>query len=383
MARTVEPDGTGGRALNAELQQFVRECLARGIARDDLRAQLAQAGWPADEVETALAAWADASFPVPVPRRRPHVSARETFLYLVMFVVLYVTAFSTGAVAFQFVNRWLPDPVTGRALEFESWRAALRNALAGIVIAFPLFAALARFIGRQRARDPERRESAVRKWLTYLTLFVAALVLIGDLITLVVRMLAGEMPPRFIAKFAIVLAIAAYVFGHYLTSLRSDEARRPSGSEPTWRARNAGVVVAIVAVTGIVLAGSPQQARHETADRQRIADLRRIAGAVDIYYGARDALPPSLDSLAHTNGSELESIQDPTTRRPYEYRAVNDSTYELCATFQTRDVDDDRTQPVDGSGRTPIFWRHPAGRACFRLQPITARPGVSAVPPTR
>src|SRR5262249_49181636 len=157
--------------------------------------------------------WADTVFPVPVPRRRPRLSARETFLYLVMFVTLYVTAFNVGALLFRFVDRWLPDPVAARsyAMAEPARLMAIRNALAALVIAFPVFVALARLIGRARARDPEQRDSAVRKWLTYVTLFVAALVILGDLTALVARLLSGELPPRFVTKVLVVLAIAGFV----------------------------------------------------------------------------------------------------------------------------------------------------------------------------
>src|SRR5438128_189439 len=96
--------------MNADLQQFVRDSLARGLARDAIREQLDRAGWRPEEIDAALAAWAETDFPVPVPRRRTYLSAREAFLYLVLFVTLYVTAFNVGTLLFQFIERWLPDP---------------------------------------------------------------------------------------------------------------------------------------------------------------------------------------------------------------------------------------------------------------------------------
>jgi hypothetical protein len=97
--------------VNPDLRQFIRDALARGIAREEIRQALLQAGWPAEEIEAELAAWAEAPFPIPVPRRRPYLSAREAFLYLVMFVTLYVTAFNVGVVLFEAIERWVPDPV--------------------------------------------------------------------------------------------------------------------------------------------------------------------------------------------------------------------------------------------------------------------------------
>src|SRR2546428_8408636 len=91
--------------VNAELQHFVREALARGIPRAEIRAQLGGAGWRPEEVDAALGAWAEASFAIPVPRRHPSLSAREAFLYLVMFSTLYVAAFNAGRVLFGVIER--------------------------------------------------------------------------------------------------------------------------------------------------------------------------------------------------------------------------------------------------------------------------------------
>ena len=80
-----------------------------------------------------------------------------------------------------------------------------------------------RRIGREVARDASRRLSAVRRWLTYLTLFIAASVLIGDLISLVNTLLGGELSARFALKTAVVALLAGGVFGWYLHDLRQEE----------------------------------------------------------------------------------------------------------------------------------------------------------------
>ena len=73
------------------------------------------------------------------------------------------------------------------------------------------------------ARSPAKRLSAVRRWLTYVTLFLAATVLIGDLITLVYNLLGGELSLRFVLKVLVVGTIAGAIFGYYLRDLRREE----------------------------------------------------------------------------------------------------------------------------------------------------------------
>lgn len=72
-------------------------------------------------------------------------------------------------------------------------------------------------------KDPDKRSSKIRKWLTYITLFIAAGVIIGDLITLVYNVLNGELTTRFILKVLTVGGIAGSIFGYYLWDLRKEE----------------------------------------------------------------------------------------------------------------------------------------------------------------
>ncbi len=357
--------------MNADLQLFVREALARGLARPAIREQLLAAGWRPEEVESALAAFADVDFPVPVPRRRPYLSAREAFLYLVLFATLYITAFNLGLVLFSCLDRWLPDAMA-RDYARRAAVEGIRGGIAGLVIAFPIFLFVSTLIGRAVAREPETRGSKVRKWLTYVTLFVAALVIIGDLTFLVQRLLSGELPARVLWKTLVVLAIAGTVFGHYLADLRGEErdgaARRRRTAGLAWV-----VIAAVVAtiVAGLATTGSPRQARLRALDEQRVQNLTRIWELLEKERSRGAALPATLDELAARPGApEAGVFVDPETFVQYDYRVVDSATVELCATFTTAD-----SSSRPGREGAPLFWRHPAGRHCFTV-PVRKPPAV-------
>ena len=61
---------------DANLLDFVKAALERGEARDRIKDVLKRAGWPEDQIDSALAAFADIDFAVPVPRPRSYGSAR-------------------------------------------------------------------------------------------------------------------------------------------------------------------------------------------------------------------------------------------------------------------------------------------------------------------
>jgi len=93
-----------------DLDLFVRDALQRGRSRASIEKALMAAGWEPEQARAALAACAEVDFAVPVPRPRPYLSAREAFLYLVMFTTLYLSAYHLGALLFELINRRFPDP---------------------------------------------------------------------------------------------------------------------------------------------------------------------------------------------------------------------------------------------------------------------------------
>jgi hypothetical protein len=201
----------------------VREALGRGVPRGDIQAALARAGWDAAQVSAALASFADEPFGIPVPKPRVSLSARDAFLYLVLFSTLYMSAVNFGSLVFDLINRAFPDVVMDG---YDAARASgdgMRWAIAALIVAFPVFVYMSRVTARDVARDPRKRESAVRRWLTYLTLFIAAGFLIGDVIALVYNALGGDLTIRFFLKVLTVGLIAGLIFGYYLRDLRAEE----------------------------------------------------------------------------------------------------------------------------------------------------------------
>ncbi len=211
--------------IHQDLAAFVKAGLGRNLPRNQIEDVLTRAGWPGDQVKAAIGSFAEIDFPVPVPKRNPSVSAREAFLYLVLFSTLYVSAFSLGRLLFQFINLAFPDPaVLFSQAEFA--RQAIRWSVSSLVVAFPVFLYVSRLNSRETARDPGKRASKVRRWLTYLTLFVAAGFLMGDVTSLVYNLLGGEWTVRFLLKVLTVASIAGLVFGYYLRDLNRDESEK-------------------------------------------------------------------------------------------------------------------------------------------------------------
>src|SRR5690606_16180165 len=155
-------------------------------------------------------------------RSRSYLSARDAFQYLVLFTTLYLSAWHLGSLLFDLIEIALPD-AADPDYRVQGLARSMRWSVATLLVAFPVFAFMAQRIGREVARDASRRLSAVRRWLTYLTLFIAAAVLIGDLITLVYNLLGGELSLRFVLKVLVAGVISGAIFAWYLADLRNEE----------------------------------------------------------------------------------------------------------------------------------------------------------------
>ena len=201
-----------------QLESFVKESLQSGKTREEIANALANAAWPGAQIANALDAYADISFSIPVPKPRPSLTAREAFLYLVLFSTLYFAAWNLGSLLFIFIDRAFPESNGSFYLgEMQRWSTA------AVIIGFPVFLLLTRYIGKQIELNPFKRLSPARRWLTYLTLFLASATLLGDVTTLIYNLLGGDLTIRFVLKIMVVALIAGSCFTYYLLDLRKEE----------------------------------------------------------------------------------------------------------------------------------------------------------------
>ena len=87
--------------MTSNLIEFAGRALEKGLERDEIAQALQAAGWPKDKVAAALDAYADVDFALPVPKPRPHVSARATFTHLLLFSSLYICIWAFLALTFS------------------------------------------------------------------------------------------------------------------------------------------------------------------------------------------------------------------------------------------------------------------------------------------
>ena len=129
-------------------------------------------------------------------------------------------------------------------------------------------------------------------------------------------------------------------------------------------------VVVIVAIASLFLIDSPATERMRRADDRRLSDLQAISYGMDTFVlKNKQQLPSSLETLILDRdlGYLENQIKDPETQTTYEYKKIDEKSYELCADFAlSNKQDDNKTQNYDYRAYGPA-WDHDAGRQCFVL----------------
>ncbi|PSR17780.1 hypothetical protein C8255_10805 [filamentous cyanobacterium CCP3] len=203
----------------SELVQFILLARDRGATDEFISKLLRDYGWPSREVERAFFELYEGLVgrPIPTPRGASGELARDAFFYLLAFVTLGVWIQALGEMAFIFINHLIPDSLNNTYGD-PSWQVAF--ALARLIVAYPVYLVLMRQINRDLAAHHEKYFSGVRKWLTYLTLLVAALIAIGAVIAFLTSFLRGELTPRFLLKALVVLVLDGGVLWYYFDWIR-------------------------------------------------------------------------------------------------------------------------------------------------------------------
>jgi hypothetical protein len=345
-------------AANSNIQEFVERAKAGGASEQSLVGILTARGWQEKAVYEALAAHYERVLGMEIPGREgTGTAAKDAFFYLLIFSTLGTWTIGLGALAFTLIDRWLADTLFSTPYNqgYDLYSAA--SSIACVLVAFPIYLLVSRAVLRDEHAHPEKLNSSVRKWLTYMALVIAACVFIGDLIAALTYFLRGEITSRFLAKAFVVLVISGGVFFYYFVGLRRSEESAAHGrwGQDVWMAAVSALAVTVMLILGFSYIGAPSTQRMLRADRRRVQDLYQMSSNIFNVWGQRHKLPDHLDELGNI------PLADPVTRAAYEYHTKAGSQYELCATFGAS------SSQNEGSGAGTWAWAHPAGLHCFAI----------------
>ncbi len=309
------------------------------------------------------------------PVQKPRVGPKDFFLWLGAMAFLYASVISLLALVFSYIDVLFPNTLE----YYNDYSSGIRFSIAALIVVFPIYVFLTRVLHQDLRRNPEKKDLWVRKWLIFLTLFVAGITIAIDLVALINTYLQGEITMRFAWKALSILVVVGAGFAYYAYELKG-----------TWEAKKresqliAGAVSLIVLgaiVGGFFIVGSPETQRMLRLDQQRINDLSNIQANVITYWQQKQKLPADLAALEDPL-TGFTQPKDPETGMAYSYRPTDKLAFELCATFDlasslsaqaggSTNTDMRAPAPVTTPVKSPYYspygetWDHAAGQACF------------------
>jgi len=285
---------------------------------------------------------------------------RDFFLHAGAFTALYFGAIALLTLLFGLINFKFQDQIFGSYGYYDPYSGPMRFAIASLIILVPLTVYLFHVIQGETRKNPERKSLGVRKWLTYITLFIAGATVIGDLIVLLTSFLGGTLATPFFLKVLAILTVVGVGFTYFMLDIKGYWMAHATES----RAVAAGVGIAVLAsiVGGMLLIGSPMTQREIRLDAQQVQELSYIQSGVVSYWQQTGKLPASFAEL--NNDFLQNAYPEGVEGRPaYTYETRGNLSFALCATFA-------KSSPSNAYARMEMIdqmenWEHGEGKTCF------------------
>ena len=300
--------------------------------------------------------------------QKSKTSPKDFFLYFWITVSLYIAVVSLISLLFAVIDQAFPGPLAYT----DPYSTGVRTAIATLVVIFPVFMLVSRYVYGMERTTPEKRELGVRKWLTYFNLFVGGLVLIIDLIVLLNEFLGGtNFTTGFLLKVIAVFVVVGGLFTYYLYDLRHPPIE--AGNIPRRAGWAAVVIVALSLVVGFMVMGSPANQRMRHYDDQRVSDLQNINYQIINYWQLKRVLPTVTADVENKATGNIIPV-DPETGTAYSYEVVTPLSYKLCATFNLPSTGVDSTLRGGETQPVPVptikmagqeNWSHSMGIQCY------------------
>lgn len=317
-------------------------------------------------------------------QKHSKVSSKFFFLSLGVIISLITSVVAFLNLAFEILNKKFPDVLNSTyqygymSYSFEGARVAL----ATLIIIFPVFILVSYFWKKETHIELGTIDLVIKKWMLSLLIFLAGIVIVVDLVTLVRYFVSGEITDRFMYKVLITILVALFVGVHYMFELQGRE-KIWKFNIAIWATIKSSVLVLLLIIWAFMVIGSPKEQRTWRLDDRRTQDLQSMQWQVISYWQQKEELPETIAELSNPISGYFTPV-DPEFERGvmYEYRAVSENSFELCATFSApmpkgwqensygggvmpmREDVAVSSYPYPGGGMNES-WDHEAGRTCF------------------
>jgi len=260
-------------------------------------------------------------------------NAKYAFYYLLSLVALIFMSLSVGMIVFSIIDKTIPDVLNSVVGNYDG---QLKFAISAILIATPIFYLIINLIYRGLRKEELAKDSGIRRWLTYFTILVSALIILGVFISVINSFLAGDLTSQFILKALTVFIIAAIVFTFYFYDIRREEVIKKDKIMKIFLGVSLVLVVAAF-VASWFFVESPKTARQRRLDQAVVNNIYSLESAVNSYYDRYKKLPDNFEAILAEKDIYLDPkvLVDPETKTPIVYQKLGDKDFQFCSTFRT------------------------------------------------
>lgn len=297
-------------------------------------------------------------------------AAKYAFYYMLSLVALIFMSLATGGIIFQIINKNIKDILSQFTVSYST--EVMKIAISALIISAPIYFLTMRTIFRNLTSGALPKESGIRKWLTYLILFVSSVVMLVWLIATINTFLGGDLTMKFILKAVTAIFIAASIFTFYYYDLKRDVSIGLKDNTMKIYLYGSLAIILAAFVGALFNVESPSVTRAKKFDGAILNDFNQIDGAIQGYYQNNQKLPDNLDQIK-TDFPYItdKELTDERTGEKFDYKIAGDKAYELCATFLTSNKDNTATDYYTYKDQ----WPHDVGFQCLK-KTIVAFPGL-------
>lgn len=283
-------------------------------------------------------------------------SAKFAFYYMLSLVTLFIVSLSFGNVIFELINKFFPD--IAKTIYYYN-NSSLKSAISGLLIATPIFYFIMNRIYLNLRTGELKKDSEVRRWLTYFILFISSVVVIGSLIQILNNFLDGALTINFILKALTVLFIAALIFGFYFYDIKRREFQTNRVNQIFFTLSLLLIIVGLVSSFFII--ESPAEARNRKLDEKILQDFENIRYSIDDYYYKNEKMPQDLRELQKNKEGLPLGITNPINDKEYVYEIIDCERFKLCTEFSSSNLEKVRSY-YDNT------WKHDKGYNCIEKE---------------
>jgi hypothetical protein len=296
-------------------------------------------------------------------------TAKHFVLQLGSLIALYLSLAFFLVLTFGFINLRFPDATDG-IWQLESAASSIRIGFAMVVVFFPTYLVLTKMVNKNRRDSNDTSYPGLTKWLIYLSLLVAGLTLLGDLVAVIMGFLEGELTMRFLLKALAVAVVTGAAFFYYIKDAQGFWLTR---AKPSYvYAAVASALVAAVLVAALAYIPNPAKVREMKVDNQVVGDLQTIQWRIESHYLRFDELPKTIEAMYLEIPAEDNPPTAPEGRAAYAFTItdVEENRYQLCGDFKYDSHKLDNQYRPAYPAENAVYWKNDnwefkAGEWCF------------------